>query len=72
MRRDIAAVAVLATLAPGCGKAASLTHRLRRHPSPFAHPRGCVRGATLGRAPLLGRPASALICSYWGRSGRPT
>jgi hypothetical protein len=42
MRGGSAAVAVLAILASGCGKAATLRHSLRRHPSRFPLRSACL------------------------------
>ena len=80
MRRGIAPVAVLAILASGCGKAATLTAPSAKTPlSDPASSRLCPPSDATPR-PLLsktatdvlvpGHPASALICRYWGRSGR--
>jgi hypothetical protein len=81
MRRGIAAVAVLAILASGCGKAATLTAPSAKTPlSVPASSRLCPPSDATARALLLsktatdvlvpGHPTSALICRYWGRSGR--
>jgi hypothetical protein len=81
MRRGIAAVAVLVILASGCGKAATLTAPSAKTPlSVLASSRLCPPSDAKARPLLLsktatdvlvpGRPASALICRYWGRSGR--
>ena len=82
MRRGIAAVAVLAILASGCGKAATLTAPSVK--TPLSVPRILAAMSTERRnaaPPLLlgktatdvlvpGHPAGALICRYSGRSGR--
>ena len=81
MRRGIAAVAVLAILASGCGKAATLTAPSAKTPlSVPASSRLCPPSDTTPRGLLLsktatdvlvpGHPTSALICRYWGSSGR--
>jgi hypothetical protein len=81
MRRGIGAVAVLAILASGCGKAATLTAPSATRPlSVPASSRLCPPSDAVSRPLLLGKtatdvlvpghPASALICRYWGRSDR--
>jgi hypothetical protein len=81
MHRGIAAVAVVAILASGCGKEAPLTAPSAQTPlSVPASSRLCPRSDAKPRPLLLsetatdvlvpGQPASALICRYWGRSGR--
>jgi hypothetical protein len=81
MRRGSAAVAVLAILAPGCGKAATLTPPSATTPlSVAASSRLCPPSDARARPLLLsktatdvlvpGHPASALICRYWGVLGR--
>jgi hypothetical protein len=82
MRRGIAAVAVLAILASGCGKAATLPEpsaktplsvpaSARLCPSSDAAPRPLLLSNTATDVLVPGHPASALICRYWGTSGRP-
>ncbi len=84
MRRGMAAVAVLAILAilaSGCGKAATLTApsantplsvpaSSRLCPPSDAAPRPLLLGKTATDVLVPGHPASALVCRYWGRSGR--
>jgi hypothetical protein len=81
MRRGIAAVAVLAILASGCGKAATLTApsattplsvpaSSRLCPPNDAAPRPLLLTKTATDILVPGHPTSALICRYWGRSGR--
>ena len=83
MRRGIAAVAILAILAAGCGKTATLTAPSAKTPlsvpassrlcSPSdAAPRLLLLSKTATDVLVPGHPASALICRYWGRSGRAT
>jgi len=80
MRRGIAAVAVLAILASGCGKAATLTApsakttlsvpaSSRLCPPSDATPRPLLLSKTATDVLVPGHPTSALICRYWGRSG---
>jgi hypothetical protein len=80
MRRGIAAVAVLALLVCGCGKSATTTPPSAKTPlSVRASSRLCPPSDAAAR-PLLskaatdvlvpGHPTGALICRYWGRSGR--
>jgi hypothetical protein len=81
MRRGIVAVAALEILASGCGKAATLTAPSARTPlsvrassrlcpASDAAPRRLLLGKTATDELVPGHPASALICRYWGRSGR--
>jgi hypothetical protein len=81
MHRGAVAVAVLAILASGCGKAATVTAPSAEIPlSVPASPRLCPPTDAAAAFPLLsktatdvlvpGHPAGALICRYWGRSGR--
>jgi hypothetical protein len=81
MRRGIAAIAAVAIVASGCGKAATLTAPSAKAPlSVPASPRLCppsdaaprvlLLGATATEVLVPGHPTSALICRYWGRSGR--
>jgi hypothetical protein len=76
-----AASLVLAILASGCGKAATLTAPSAKTPlSVLASSRLCPPSDATPRSLLLsktatdvlvpGYPASALICRYWGTSGR--
>jgi hypothetical protein len=80
MRRGIAAVAVLAILASGCGKAATLTApsaktplsvpaSARLCPPSDATPRPLLLSKTATDVLVPGHPTSALICRYWGKSG---
>jgi hypothetical protein len=79
MRRGIAAVAVLAILASGCGKAATLTAPSAETPLSVPASSGLCPPSDAAPRPLLlsrtatevlvpGHPAGALICRYWGRS----
>lgn len=81
MRRGIAAVAVLVILVSGCAKARTLTAPSAKTPlSVLASARLCPPSDATPRALLLGKtatdvlvpghPRSALICRYWGMSGR--
>ena len=81
MLRGVAAVAVLAILASGCGTAAaptapsaktplSVPASSRLCPSSDAAPRTLLLGKTATDVLVPGHPTSALICRYWGRSGR--
>jgi hypothetical protein len=81
MHRGIGAVAVLAIFASGCGKAATLTAPSAKKPLSVPAPlRLCPPSDALSRPLLLsrtatdvlvpGHPAGALICRYWGASGR--
>jgi hypothetical protein len=81
MRRGIAAVAVFAILASGCGKAATLTApsattpvsvpaSSRLCPPSDATPRPLLLSKTATNVLVPEHPASALICHYWGTSGR--
>jgi hypothetical protein len=81
MRRGIAAVAVLAILASGCGKAATLTAPSAKTPlsvpassqlcpSSDATPRPLLLSRAATDVLVPGHPTSALICRYWGRSRR--
>ena len=83
MRRGITAVAVLAILASGCGKAATLTApsakiplsvpaSSRLCPPSDATPRPLLLSKTATDVLVPGHPASALICRYWGTSGLHT
>jgi hypothetical protein len=74
-------VAVAAILAAGCGRAATLTAPSAKAPlSVPASSRLCPPSDAKARPLLLsrtatdvlvpGHPTSALICRYWGRSGR--
>ena len=81
MRRGIAAVAVLVVLVSGCGKAATLTApsaeiplsvraSSRLCPPSDATPRALLLSKTATDVLVPGHPTSALICRYWGTSGR--
>jgi hypothetical protein len=81
MHRGIAAVAVVAILASGCGKEAPLTApsaktplsvpgSLRLCPPSDATPGPVLLSKTATDVLVPGQPASALICRYWGRSRR--
>lgn len=81
MGRGIAAVAVLAIFASGCARAATLTApsaktplavlaSSRLCPPSDATPRALLLGKTATDVPVPGHPTSALICRYWGTSGR--
>jgi hypothetical protein len=81
MHRGIASAVVLAIFASGCGNAAtpqapsaktplSIPASLRLCPSSDATPRSLLLSKTATDVLVPGRPASALICRYWGRSGR--
>jgi hypothetical protein len=83
MRCGIAFVAVLAILASGCGKAATLRApsaktplsvpaSSRLCPPSDATPRPLLLSKTATDVLVPGHPTSALICRYWGTSGRIT
>jgi hypothetical protein len=79
MRPDIAAVAVLAIAASGCGQTMALTPSHAKTPlTVSAPPRLCppsdakphsILSRSVGDVLVPGHPTSALICRYWGRSG---
>jgi hypothetical protein len=76
MRRGIAAVAIVAILAAGCGKTTTLTHPSAETPltvSPSLRPcpasdetPSLVLSSSAGDVLVPGQPTSALICRYWG------
>jgi hypothetical protein len=81
MRRGIGAATVLVLLASGCGKAATLTAPSAKGPLSIPASVGLCPSSDAASRPLLlgktatdvlvpGHPARALICRYWGRSGR--
>jgi hypothetical protein len=81
MRRSAAPVAVLAIVASGCGTTATLTAPSAKTPLAVpASSRLCPPSDAKARPLLLsktatdvlvpGRPTNALICRYWGWSGR--
>ncbi len=80
MRCGVAAIAVLAVLASGCGKVATRTAPSAKTPlsvpasSRLCPPSDAEAASLLSKTAtdvlVPGHPASALICRYWGRSGR--
>ncbi len=81
MRRGVAAAALLVILAPGCSKSATATApsaktplsvraSSRLCPANDAAPRPLLLSSTATDVLVPGDPSSALICRYWGTSGR--
>lgn len=80
MRKGVLVVAVLSFFVSGCGKAAtqkstastslSVAASTRLCPPSDAAPRPLLLTRTATDVLVPGHPASALICRYWGNSGR--
>jgi hypothetical protein len=79
MRLGIAAVALLAIAASGCGRTTASTPHAANTPLTVAAPaRLCpqsdarprsILSRSAGDVLVPGHPTSALVCRYWGRSG---